>query len=280
MTPSNATNSASTAAATTAVAAATPGGCLVDLPEDSTILFWELIAAITSIAMLGVYFRSWQRAVHRRPLYTVRGTMKQVRRAWVAAHIGKGMLPVNTLRDIIGSSQWFASSALLVAVGAAGFLAQSPVRDGLLQFKVISLVGSQGLTFIFFMHATRYYSHVSILINTPDIGGALVTEEVVYRMVARAATMWSLGMKMQISISLPLLAWVLGPPYLVLATVLVIFTLRQLDFEADLAEVSESIGGGDRSLSTTAPSDMVLLRVADGGHPMSNRSAGEVAGGG
>ena len=58
MTPSNATNSASTAAATTAVAAATPGGCLVDLPEDSTILFWELIAAITSIAMLGVYFQA------------------------------------------------------------------------------------------------------------------------------------------------------------------------------------------------------------------------------
>jgi len=209
-------------------------GCLIDLPESSTALVWEAAAVVTTALMLSIYLGLWRAAVRRRPLHTMRGTMQQVRRSWVAAHLGKGMLPVNTLRDLIRSSQWFASSALLVAVGACGFLASSDtaiVRNGMLHLKVVGLISACGITFIFFMHATRYFSHVSLIINCPEIDGVPVTEDVVYRVMARAADMWSLGMKTQIFGALPMLCWMFGPPYLVLATVAVILVMRQMDFE-------------------------------------------------
>jgi uncharacterized membrane protein len=214
---------------------ATLTGCLIDLPDaHGSVLVWEALAVLTSSLLVLCYAIAWQRAVRRRPFYTMRGTMKQVRRSWVAAHLHKGMVPVNTLRDLIRSSQWFASSALLVAVGACGFLASAEsavARNSVLHMKVVGLVGACGLTFIFFFHATRYWTHVSLLINCPDIDGVPVTEELVYRVMSRGADMWSLGMKTQICVALPMLVWGFGPGYLVGATAGVLLVLRLLDFE-------------------------------------------------
>ena len=210
--------------------------------------------------MLAAYLYEWRKSVKRQPLLTMRGTMKHVRRSWVAAHLGTGMLPVNTLRDVIRSSQWFASNALLVAVGACGFLASggNVAYSDILQLKIIFLIASCGLTFIFFMHSARFYTHASFLINTPDIAGAPVTEEIVYRMMARAADMFSNGQKCSTGVALPALLWILGPAYLVLSTVLVIYVMRQLDFEdlfsargATAGEERDGVAGAGTSTSTT-----------------------------
>jgi len=230
------------------------------------MIAWEIAAVTASAIMIAIYFHKWHKAVTHQPLMTMRGTMQQVRRSWVSAQMGKGMLPVNTLRDIIGSAQWFASSALLVAVGACGFLASTDSavsKNGLLHIKVVGLVAACVLAFIFFMHSTRYYSHVSFLINTPDIAGTPVTEELVYRVVSRAATMWSHGMKVQICVALPMLMWVLGPVYLVIATILTIIVMHALDFETVSFEVA--LQGQASMSSTNASSDTVPMNRPESG---------------
>ena len=246
-------------------------GCRLETATDSQVIWHEVAAVAVSSAMLAAYFYRWYRAISSHPLQTMRGVMQQARRSWVAAHLGKGMLPVNTLRDIIKSSQWFASSALLVAVGACGFLASADsvaAQDGFLRFKVMCLIGACSLTFACFMQATRYWSHVSFLINTPDIGGIIVTEDIVYRMVALAANMWTWGQRMQICAALPMLMWFLGPGYLVLATAVAIFVLQHIDYDnVLLTETTPDERGRtrlamtDSSVSTTAPSDREFLRA-------------------
>ena len=205
-----------------------------------------------SLCLLAAYFVIWRTAVQQRPLDTMRGTMRHARREWVKAHLGKGMLPVNTLRDIIKSSQWFASSALLVAVGACGFLASTDstvVNNDMLKIKTFCLIATCSLTFIFFMHATRYYSHVSFLINTPEIAGVPMSEELVSRVVDKASDMWSRGMKCQTCVGLPVLLWVFGPLYLVLGTALVIVITRQLDFD----NIFEDDASGSALIRPEAP---------------------------
>ena len=81
----------------------------------------EIAAATASVCALIVYLGIWSRVVRTAPLRTTRGVMETARRSWLAHQMQAGMLPVNTLRDLTGTNQFFASSSLVVALGAAGF---------------------------------------------------------------------------------------------------------------------------------------------------------------
>ena len=240
-----------------------PAGCLIQVPHDGATLAWETLAISTALVLGTGYQLYFAAEVRRRPLQTVRGTMQRVRRSWVAAHQGKGMLPVNTLRDVIKSAQWFASSALLVAVGACGFLASSEtVLNSVLRAKIACFIAACGLTFIFFMHSTRYYTHVSFMINCHEVDGVLMTEEAVYRMVARAADMWGHGMRCQIFVALPALFWIFGPAYLVVAQLLIVVVMAQLDFEMTSFVTSlrgEPLRGSSEQTSTASQMGNVVV---------------------
>lgn len=238
--------------------------CLISLPNGTKAIAWEIASVAVSTLLLCAYLYDWRRQVQSRPLHTMRGTMMAVRRSWVAHHMGKGMLPVNTLRDIIGSCQWFASSALLVAVGCAGYVASGNV-NGILHVKMVCLLAACCTTFTFFMHATRYYTHVSLLINTPDIGGAPITEEVVFKVVQRASFMWSYGVKASICV-LPLLAWIFGPLYLVFAMLLALHFMRQLDFEAFEPMLAHTRASSASTQSEAATHERAPLAAGDSAH--------------
>lgn len=156
---------------------------------------WELAAAGSSLALLVVYSGLWRLAVRRSPLRTTRGTMNGARRAWVEANLGTGMLPVNTLRDIIRSNQFFASSALVLAGVVVGFAHQSETLTTVATAKLLCLCGLEATNFVFFMHAVRYMCHTEILMNTPHIDGVPVTAALVCRMLDHGTRMWSLGLK-------------------------------------------------------------------------------------
>ena len=205
-----------------------------------TSLTAEVAAVTISAVLLGSYFALMELALRKRPLHTMRGIMRAARRSWVEAMLGKGMLPVNTLRDLIRSCQFFASSSLAGAASAAGFVASMTEQadGGLLRFKVICFAISCGVTFLFFMQSTRYYTHVGILINTPDVEGHPVTVELVNRVVKRAADGWANGMN-SFLVALPILLWTMGPAYLVVASVLVILLLRTVECESFEVQLGE-----------------------------------------
>lgn len=112
------------------------------------------------------------------------------------------MLPVNTLRDLIRANQFFASSSLVVSIGAAGFATST---EGILHFKVLCIVSAQGVTFIIFLQAVRFYSHLEILINTETFDdGVPVTDELCYAFMNKASSFGAAGQK-GLMITFPLL---------------------------------------------------------------------------
>jgi len=138
------------------------------------------------------------------------------------------MLPVNTLRDLIRANQFFASSSLVVSIGAAGFATST---EGILHFKVLCIVSAQGVTFIIFLQAVRIYSHLEILINTETFGdGVPVTDELCYAFMKKATSFGAAGQK-GLMITFPLLLWLFGPLALALATLALLATFRALDWD-------------------------------------------------
>ena len=192
---------------------------------------WEVAASVASTAMLLVYSGVWRLAVRRMPLRTTRGTMNGARRAWVEANMNAGMLPVNTLRDIIRSNQFFASSALVLAGVVVGFAHQSedPLTE-VVMVKLLCLCALEAANFVCFMHAVRYLCHTEILINTPHIDGVAVTPALVCCMLNHGTRMWSIGLK-GMMLTMPLLLWLFGPLYLVLGTAALVGAWRALDWD-------------------------------------------------
>jgi uncharacterized membrane protein len=180
----------------------------------------ELVAGMASLLMLAVYLLVWSRSVQTAPLRTTRGVMQAARRSWVSASMQAGMLPVNTLRDLIRTNQFYASSSLVVALGAAGFATST---EGMLHFKVISLVAANAITFCLFLQAVRFYTHLEILINTPSLAeGIPVTDK---------ATRFGAAGQKALMLTFPLLLWLSGPLALVLATLTLVAAFRALDYD-------------------------------------------------
>lgn len=84
-------------------------------------LAWEACGIAVCAVSWAVYGCTHAHSVARTPFHTTRGTMERVRRAWIGTHMKKGMVPVNTLRDWIGSAQWMGGHAMLIAVGVSGY---------------------------------------------------------------------------------------------------------------------------------------------------------------
>lgn len=182
------------------------------------------------MAVMALYIFAWRYQTRSQPLKTLRGRMEAARKSWITANMGKGMLPVNTLRDLIRINQFYASSSLIVAVAAGGFATST---EGILHFKVLCLVALTAATFILFLQAVRFYGHVEILLNAPDLGeGVPVTSELCYAMMHRATSCGGAGQK-SLLMTTPLLFWVFGPTALVLSTIALVVTLRALEYVDD-----------------------------------------------
>ena len=196
--------------------------------EPKTEFFIDILAAIASTLIILLYLVIWGQVMKRSPLRTTRGLMEAARRSWVASSMRSGMLPVNTMRDLIRVNQFYASSSLLVSLGAAGFATSA---SGSLHIKVLFLVAVNAISFILFLQAVRFYGHLEILINTKELAeGIPVTEELCYVMMNKATRFGNAGQR-SLMITFPLLLWVFGPLALVLATIALVATWRALDWD-------------------------------------------------
>ena len=228
---------------------------------------WEIAAICISLAVMALYILAWQYQTKSHPLRTLRGRMEAARRSWITANMGKGMLPVNTLRDLIRINQFYASSSLLVALGAAGFATST---DGILRFKVLCLVALTATTSILFLQAVRFYGHCEILLNTPDLGdGVPVTAELCYATMNRATSCGSAGQK-GLMMTVPLLFWVFGPIALVLSTIALVVTLRVLEWD----------DAGHRALHSSQYAAAAAAGAAGSGTPMADDAASAMETGG
>jgi uncharacterized membrane protein len=178
---------------------------------DAAALFFHL-AAFAAYACLQ------RRRALRDSDATLQAQQASVRSAWVHEILasGNGILGVQTLRNTTTATLFFASNTIFLVFGVLSLASQGRLREtfGLLDLGDASaeLVQLTLLSAFFcFLSAIRMFSHASVSIGLKSIAPA--------RVLAQLEVAWryqSLGVR-GYYFAAPLLCWLFGTPWLVLA---------------------------------------------------------------
>jgi uncharacterized membrane protein len=206
----------------------------------------DLAALAGSIALVAAYYLWLLRKVRRNPTYTVHGVNELARTAWVAnvmRNPARDVMAVQTLRNFVMGASLMASTATLLIIGTLTLSGQAEnisrswhvLNLGgthaaeLWIFKVLCLLAVFIVAFFAFAMAVRLANHVVFMINLPDADAHhTLSPQAVARRLNRAGNLFAVGMR-AFFFAVPLVFWLFGPQFLLLATLGLVYALRQLD---------------------------------------------------
>lgn len=162
--------------------------------------------------------------------------INMLRILWVDSVLGgkKDVMVVQTLRNWIMSSSFLASTAIIIALGILNMTLtaeqQKHTPEALWIMKLSLLAINFFLGFLNFALAVRLYNHLAFLLNIP-LNDATYTDfrQFVIKTLNRTAYYYNVGMR-HYYFSIPLALWLLGGFWLLLGTLVLVFTLYRLDF--------------------------------------------------
>ena len=206
----------------------------------------DALALALSLAMVASYYAVMILRARRDPLCTIHGVNQVARTLWVEevmTHPGKDVMAVQTLRNFVMGASLMASTAALLVVGTltlsgqaegisrtwhvfAGFGSGSPE---IWMVKVLCLLADFIVAFFAFAMAVRLANHVAFMINIPakDVPAALSPPNVARRL-NRAGNHFAIGLR-AFFFAVPLVFWLFGPGFLVIAAVGLVVALHRLD---------------------------------------------------
>jgi uncharacterized membrane protein len=178
-----------------------------------------------------------------RPSSTAYGRHRIVRRRWMRRYAGgeNALLTVHTLRNWIMSSTFLASTAILLALGLLSFGFTGPRLPGIvhelnifgsqstnvLLFKLLLLALDFICAFLALSLAIRSFIHAGFELNLPARTKGrpfeLWSDE-----LEKGALFYFIGLR-GFYISIPLALWLLGPLWMLAASLLLIGMLLLLD---------------------------------------------------
>lgn len=200
---------------------------------------------ISSILVL-VYHVHLYRMEKRHPTYTVQAVNRLARTRWVESIMsgpGKDVLAVQTLRNSTMAATFLASTAVLLIIGALTLSGQGDKLEGtwhalnvvgashpeLWLFKLLLLLLNLFVAFFSFSLSIRVFNHVGYMINVPlDPTHRAISPLTVAAHLNRAGKFYSLGMRAYY-FTVPLVFWLFGPHFMLLATIGLIIVLRRID---------------------------------------------------
>jgi uncharacterized membrane protein len=206
----------------------------------------DLVALAVSAALVAAYYVFLRARVGRDPTYTIHGVNEIARTLWVAnvmANPGKDVMAVQTLRNFIMGASLMATTATFLIVGT---LTLSGQADNIgRSLHVLNVVGSHAaelwivkvmallvdfiVAFFAFAMAVRLLNHVVFMLNIPESGEHhLLSPAGVARRLNRAGNFFAIGMR-AFFFAVPLVFWLFGPPFLVVATVGLVVALYHVD---------------------------------------------------
>jgi uncharacterized membrane protein len=205
---------------------------------------------LTYCAMFFGYMRFIKWKSSKNPVYTVQGISSLARAAWVKTVMedGKDILAVQTLRNSTMAATFLASTAVLLSVGVLTLSGQGDKlkitwyllhyfgdrHENMMPAKLIILLLNLFAAFFFFTSSIRLYGDVGYMINARYIGQEqstcrkVVEAQVVAAQLNRAGDHYRMGIRGFYSM-VPLVFWFFGPIFLLIATVLVLTVLYNLD---------------------------------------------------
>ncbi len=205
----------------------------------------DLLAFLSSMALLLAYHIYVRVKVRQNPTYTVQAIHNQARAAWVDSVManGRDILAVQTLRNSTMAATFLASTAVLLIMGVLTLSGQGDklgstwhalnlfgVADpALWLLKTILLMLDLCFAFFCFTLAVRKFHHVGYLINLPkSFEHPIITPRYVAAYLNRAGRYYGLGMRAYY-FTLPLLFWMFGPHLMLASSLALVFLLHHLD---------------------------------------------------
>jgi uncharacterized membrane protein len=211
--------------------------------------YWRYIVDLTVFAVcvliLGGYQMRLVRRSRRSPTRTVQGMNALARTAWVERVMleDRDVMAVQTLRNSTMAATLMASTAVILILGILNMLANADKigpalhvlnptgshEPGIWIFKLMLILVDFFVAFFSFSLAVRGYNHVGFLINVPkDSGKHGITPAKVALHLNRASAYYGIGMRTYY-FSVPLVLWLFGPVWMLIATIGLLLILRHLD---------------------------------------------------
>ncbi len=208
----------------------------------------DILAFLLSAGLVGIYYLNMRRHALTDPNYTIHAVNALARRLWVEnvmTNPGKDVMAVQTLRNFIMVGIMMASTASLLIMGTLTLSGQAEniTRNWhvlglygshsteLWIFKVLCLLADFLVAFFAYAMSMRLATHVLFMLNVANkdlrMHPGLSPASVASRLV-RAGNMVAIGMRAFL-FAIPLVFWLFGPAFLVVATVGLIVTLYHLD---------------------------------------------------
>ncbi len=199
-----------------------------------------------SLVMIGGYHLYLRMRLRKDHSYTIQSINANARVAWVdniMSDKSNGVLGVQTLRNSTMAATFLASTAILMSMGTLNLIKRSgddsallhSLQNGLLSggsyenLKLLVLLGAFFSAFFCFSMAVRMYNHVGYLINSTN--SKLKFEpstRYVGELLNRSGTYYSYGMRAYY-ISVPLIASIFSPYYMLVASIGLIMFLYKID---------------------------------------------------
>ena len=206
---------------------------------------YDMLGLALSLVAVGIYqvYLGWRDRRH--PEAGAVYGMNAARAAWVEGVMreGRDILAVQTLRNSTMASSFMASTAILLIIGVLTLSAQGDKMSGtwhalnvlgehsqdIWLFKLLVMLFDLLFAFFSFCLSIRLFHHIGYQINTPgDLRREVTHPTHVGAELNRAAIHYRQGMRAFYFI-VPLLFWLFGPVWMVLATALMIVFLYRLD---------------------------------------------------
>jgi len=214
--------------------------------------YWPYIVDLSVFLFCALLIAGYQirlrRHIRKRPHHTVQGMNAQARATWVESVMteGRDILAVQTFRNSTMAATLLASTAVILILAILNMLAGvekisialhqintwGSREPGMWIFKLMLLVVDFFVAFFAFSLAVRGYHHAGYLINVPRTGSHGVTPERVVTVLDRASGFYSVGMRTYY-FSVPLVLWLFGPTWMLVATLALLMVLNHLDHLPD-----------------------------------------------
>lgn len=200
---------------------------------------------LSALLLAGYHLYLRYRTRHHDPHYTLQAVNRVARRAWVESVMqnNRDILAVQTLRNSTMAATFLASTAVLLVIGVLTLSGQGDKIGGtwhalnvfgsvsaeIWLVKLLFLVFDLLAAFFNFTLSIRLFNHVAYQINVPlEARINEVSPGQVATLLNRAGQHYSNGMRAYYFL-VPLLFWLFGPHFLLLATIGLIVFLYRID---------------------------------------------------
>jgi uncharacterized membrane protein len=206
----------------------------------------DIAAFGISAALIAIYYVWLRIQVRRDPTFSIHSLNQITRSMWVInvmRNPAKDVMAVQTLRNFIMGASLMASTATLLIIGTLTLSGQAEnisrswhalgaggtYAAELWIVKVLCLLLDFIVAFFAFVMAVRLVNQVVFMITMQESEThPMLTPEAVARRLNHAGDLFAIGMR-AFFYAVPLVFWLFGPIFLVVATAGLVLTLHRLD---------------------------------------------------